>query len=103
MKIFTDLRLPQSGSLADFARRLTQAWRDIAEQVNAVSEGAISANHNALTAAPTTGAYQQGDFVRNKEPVELGAPGAKYVVHGWQCVVSGEPGTWVECRYLTGN
>lgn len=77
--------------------------REHALQINQLAEGRISAVYNALTAPPTGGMWAQGDFVRNKAPAELGSPGSKYVVHGWQCVSDGTPGTWVQCRFLTGN
>lgn len=73
------------------------------EQVNRLSEGRLGAVHNAATAAPTTGTHAQGDFIRNATPSELGSAGSKYVIFGWICTVSGTPGTWVECRFLTGN
>lgn len=78
-------------------------YRQIARQVNTLSEGGISANYNAATAAPTTGTWAQGDFIKNSAPSELGSAASKYVIHGWQCTVSGTPGTWVQCRFLTGN
>jgi hypothetical protein len=54
-------------------------------------------------APPITGTYNQGDFVWNSEPDELGGGGSKYVILGWTCVAGGEPGTWLESRVLTGN
>jgi len=77
--------------------------REHALQVNMLSEGRISATNNASTAAPTTGSYAQGDFVRNSAPSELGSSLSKYVISGWLCVSSGTPGTFVQCRFLTGN
>lgn len=85
----------------DFA--LGRAMRDAAIQVNLMSEGRIAGAYNALPAPPTAGEYQVGDFVRNSAPVELGAPGSKYVIFGWQNVAAGNPGTFVEMRFLTGN
>lgn len=82
---------------------LQRELREHATQVNQLTEGRISAVTNATTAAPTTGPNQQGDFVKNSAPTELGTAGSKYIIHGWQCVASGTPGTWVPCRYLTGN
>lgn len=82
---------------------LERVLREHAVQINWLAEGRIAASHGALTAAPTGGMWAQGDFVRNSAPVELGAAPSKYVIHGWQCVSGGTPGTWVECRYLTGN
>lgn len=82
----------------------TERWyRQIAEQVNGLSEGRMVAFYNASTAAPTTGSWAQGDFVMNSNPSELGTAGSKYVVRGWECLVGGTPGTWVQQRFLTGN
>ena len=55
------------------------------------------------TAAPTTAAHTQGEFIRNSAPVEDGTAGAKFVNIGWICIASGTPGTWVACRVFTGN
>lgn len=82
----------------------TERWyREIARQVNALSEGSISANYQAATSAPTTGTYALRDFVPNLAPVELGVALSKYVIMGWVCLAAGAPGTWVESRTLTGN
>lgn len=75
----------------------------IDEQVNALSEGRMASHYNAATAVPTTGTYAKGDFIRNSNPSELGAGGSKYVILGFICTVSGTPGTWLQCRVLTGN
>ena len=82
---------------------LERVLREHAALINSVAEGRIAASYNAMSAAPTGGMWAQGDFVRNATPTELGPSGSKYVVHGWQCVVGGTPGTWVQCRFLTGN
>lgn len=82
---------------------LQRELREHAAQVNNLTEGRVSAVTNATAAAPTAGANAQGDFVRNSAPTELGAASSKYVIFGWVCVASGTPGTWVQCRYLTGN
>ena len=82
---------------------LFRELREHAMQVNQMAEGKISAFYQAATAAPTTGTWAQGDFVRNSAPTEQGAAGSKYVVFGWLCVASGTPGTFVPCRFLTGN
>lgn len=101
MRLPTAARLPLS--LPELVRRLTGLWFDAAQQVNALSEGRITAATNADTAAPTTGVWHAGDVVRNSAPAEAGTAGSKYVITGWLCVASGEPGTWVEQRCLTGN
>ena len=77
--------------------------REIARQVNALSEGSISACYSARTAAPTTGTWAQGDVIRNATPVEAGAAASKYVITGWIAVAGGTPGTWRQMRCLTGN
>ena len=82
---------------------LQRELREHATQVNLLSEGRIAAEYAATTAAPTTGTHARGDFVRNSEPSELGTASSKYVIFGWLCVTGGEPGTWVQCRFLTGN
>lgn len=82
---------------------LQRELREHATQVNLLSEGRIAAEYGATTAAPTTGTHARGDFVRNSEPSELGTASSKYVIFGWLCVTGGEPGTWVQCRFLTGS
>ncbi len=82
---------------------LTQVLRNVATQVNQLSEGRIAARYTAQTSVPTTGTYQQGDFVTNSAPTELGTTPNKYVIEGWLCVASGTPGTFVQKRFLTGN
>ena len=82
----------------------TARWyREIARQVNALSEGSIAAVYNAAPAAPTTGTWAKGDQIRNSAPAELGAASSKYVVTAFLCVSSGTPGTWLPLRSLTGN
>jgi hypothetical protein len=82
----------------------TDLWyRQVAQQVNGLSEGLISALYQSAQSAPTTGQWTQGDFVTNTSPTELGTASSKYVIRGWVCVASGTPGTWVEARFLTGN
>lgn len=103
MRLPIDPRLPVADDIKSLKRRLYEVFRDIAQQVNGVSEGSMAAWHSAQTAAPTQGKHARGDFVYNSAPQELGAAGSKYVIHGWQCVAAGEPGSWVQCRFLTGN
>lgn len=106
MKIQTDPRLPFTTAVKwsdDLTFQLTLLFRDMASQVNGMAEGRIHNYHNADTAAPTTGEYQQGDFVLNSTPSELGTAGSKYLIHGWRCVSSGTPGTWKDMRFLTGG
>jgi hypothetical protein len=82
---------------------LMREMREHAQQINALAEGRMAASYNALTAAPTAGIYAVGDFIRNSAPAEAGAVASKYVVLGWVCTVAGTPGTWLQCRVLTGN
>lgn len=99
MKISVEQRLPIEYNRSVFS----EIFRLVQNQINSLSEGLLSANYSATTSAPTTGTYARGDFIRNSEPSEAGSVGSKYVIHGWICTVSGTPGTWVECRFLTGN
>jgi hypothetical protein len=87
--------------LADPA--LMREMRDHAMQVNLLADGRLAAVTNAATAAPTTGTHARGDFLRNSAPAELGSASSKYVIFGWICVTGGTPGTWLQCRFLTGN
>jgi len=83
MRINVDQEIPREYDAGVFTRIL----RRITQQLNLFSEGFIQASTNAATAAPTTGTYQQGDFIRNSAPASGG-------VLGWVCVVAGTPGTW---------
>lgn len=105
MRLPQDPRLPQlpAGQLDHFRRQVSDEFRRHATQVNLLSEGYLSAVTNAMPAAPTNGTWAQGDFIRNSAPTEQGSSGSKYVVFGFLCVAGGEPGTWVEMRFLTGN
>ena len=85
---------------------LGKILKPLIDQVNAASGGQASAVFNAATAAPsgtTTLPFSQGDFIKNSAVAELGSAGSKYVIVGWICTVPGKPGTWVQCRFLTGN
>jgi hypothetical protein len=82
---------------------LQRELREHATQVNLISEGRIAGFYAAATAAPTTGSWMQGDSLMNSAPTELGTAGSKYFIEGWNCMVSGTPGTWVQRRCLTGN
>jgi hypothetical protein len=81
----------------------TRWYRQIAYAVNSLAEGKMAAFYTASTSAPTTGTWVQGDFVMNSSPSELGTAGSKYFIHGWRCSVGGTPGTWLQCRFMTGN
>lgn len=95
MKLNTTPRIPADPILV-------REIREHAQQVNLMAEGRIAGSYNAVPSAPSAGTYAQGDFVRNSAPSELGSPGSKYVIFGWLCVVGGTPGTFVQCRFLTG-
>lgn len=101
MKLDLYPRFPAEPSQME--RKLTDLFRAVNNQVNKLTEGTVSAVHSASTAAPTTGSYSQGDFVRNSTTAEAGTAGSKFVTLGWVCTVSGTPGTFLPCRVLTGN
>lgn len=96
-------KLNTTPRIANIDPTLSRELREHATQVNNLAEGKLSAVYNAYTAAPTTGTWGQGDFVRNSNPTEQNTGGLKYVLFGWECTVSGTPGTWVECRFMTGG
>jgi hypothetical protein len=96
-------RDPNSSYSQDLNFTLSRLFRAIASKVNGMADGRLTVIDNALTAAPTTGTWAQGDFVRNSAPAEAGAAASKYVIYGWICSVGGTPGTWLQCRFLTGN
>lgn len=80
--------------------------RLVQQQVNRISGGSIAGATTASTSPPAVGSvtiYSQGDRILNSAPTELGSAGSKYVVTGWICVAGGAPGTWLQCRTLTGN
>lgn len=98
-KVFLTTRLPSEYNRQTFYEILSA----IQTQLNALAEGRLQAHYNAYTAAPTAGTYARGDFIRNSEPSEAGSASSMYVIIGWICTASGTPGTWKECRVLTGN
>lgn len=53
--------------------------------------------------APTVGMWKIGDEVININPSEMGSSSKKYIVDKWVCIKAGIPGTWKECRTLTGG
>lgn len=97
MKLKTNPILP--GADINLIRLLSE----ITLHVNGLTEGRMAAHHAAMTAAPTTGMYANGDVVLNATPTELGSAPNKYVITGWINVVSGSPGTFVAMRCLTGG
>jgi len=100
MKINEDPRLPIPGTPhfeKSLYQRLYSLFRGIAMQVNGMASGSVSFIDSAATAPPTTGKHYQGDVIRNSAPVVVGG----YIVTGWICVESGEPGIWKEMRCQT--
>lgn len=78
-------------------KRLTDLLAQLAAQVNGVTEGTNAAFTNAGLAAPTTGTWAQGDYIRNRSP-----SGATPTL-GWICTVGGTPGTWVAVTFGGGG
>lgn len=74
--------------------------RQVEQQMNRLTEGAIDARHGAKTAAPTFGTWVKGDLVDNSSPTTVADSVADYVITGWVCTASGNPGTWKERRVL---
>ena len=102
MKLQTDnYRLGET--LDTMRKALLQLLPRFAQQINATSESRITGAYNALEEPPTSGLYMHGDFIRNNAPTVLGDAGQQYIIMGWMCVSSGEPGEWFQCRVSTGT
>lgn len=95
--------LPITAQDSTFVSKLLEIMRRIISQVNSLSDGNLSAFNNAAASTDIAGAHAVGDFVKNNAPAELGSAGSKYIITGWICVTAGTPGTWKECRTLTGG
>ncbi|HNG01970.1 MAG TPA: hypothetical protein PLQ71_08835 [Nitrospira sp.] len=101
-KLNENLQVPL-GVEAGLRKFLYDQLQAFARKVNGLSSGTFAAVDGVGTAAPTTGTWAVGDFIRNSSPSEAGAASSKFVVLGWVCVTAGTPGTWVDVRTLTGN
>ena len=85
------------------AHKVLKDWLDrLAQQLNQSTEGYIVSVTNAQSSVPTSGSFQPGDFVKNSNRAETGAPGSKYILDGWECATS-DPLTFLERHFLTGN
>lgn len=84
----------------------------LSRQLNQLTEGSIVCITNLHETVPPSGArsglppgvplFDVGDFVKNSDRSELGTPGDKYILDGWECATS-DPLSWLERRFLTGN
>lgn len=106
MRLQQNPALPQNPD-TDYARQLNRTLSDLFrasnQKVNDLADGRFAARDLVASAVPTTGQYAKGDFVANSAPAELGTAGSKYVIYGWISVAGGSPGTFLQCRFLTGN
>lgn len=96
------MKLNETPRLAINDPLMQREFREHATQVNLLATGKISAVDNATIAAPTTGDWKHGDFVRNSAPAVVAIGANSYVIFGWVCVASGTPGTWEACHYYLG-
>lgn len=94
---------PDTAYLVALTQVLSRVLKATAQKVNQIGDGRITGSDFTAASIPTTGMFKQGDFIRNSAPAEAGTAGSRYVVIGWVCVVSGSPGTLLQCRFLTGN
>lgn len=95
---FNGPNLPPEAQDRPLLRALVEDMRRIASHLKSLSTGRISAQ-DAYPSAPTSGQWEDGDFVRNSSPAELGSASSKYVVLGWVRI----SGSWYDVRTLTGN
>lgn len=56
-----------------------------------------------VSGAPVAWYHYKGEYKKNAAPSVLGTAGSQYVITGWLCTASGTPGTWTECRAMTGT
>lgn len=69
---------------------------DIHLQLRLQSEGRAASWTTSGTTPPRAGQWAAGDTCRNTAPVVITDDNlGSYVVEGWLCVETGEPGTWV--------
>lgn len=94
--------LLSTSEVRELARDVQGYLRAAFRKVNAMASGRAMGTDGAATAPPTTGDWALGDYVTNSAPAELGVATQKYVIRGWICTAAGSPGTWVQCRTLTG-
>lgn len=73
---------------------ISELFRLVELQLNTLTEGRASAYHGSATAAPTTGAWVIGDWIKNSAPASAG-------YFGFVCTVSGSPGTWKSFGLIT--
>lgn len=94
------------GPMGGLTIALNTYLKKVQQQINAMAGGSVSSSTAANSAPPAAGNIQisaKGDTIPNNNPTELGAAGSKFVITGWICVAGGQPGTWLQCRSLTGN
>lgn len=106
MPIIPDPSIPPSAAAPGFIASLKNYLQIIQQEVNLLANGYVAGKLNATTAAPVPGnkaTYAKGDFIPNNNPVVTGAAGAQFIITGWMCTLGGQPGTWVQCRTLTGT
>lgn len=94
--------LPQDSYDAKMRLNVERELGSIKSKVSLAFQGRLAGRYSR-TAAPTGGKYQLGDIVWNSTPAVAGAALSQYVIIGWICTVTGDPGTWVEMRTLTGT
>ena len=101
---YIEVRVPDSYNKATFSEII----RAICTQVDAHSEGRITARYQAQVSVPSSVAAQVGDITWDSNSTVRGsvAPGvaSNYVRIGWVCTV-GSPtnATWQEMRVLIGT
>lgn len=101
-----DPQIPNNPSAPGFASLLKSYLQIIQQEVNLLANGYVAGKLNATTAPPAAGnkaVYAKGDFIPNNNPVVTGTAGSQFIVIGWMCTLGGQPGTWVQCRTLTGT
>lgn len=87
----------------NYHRGLERRHNEVADQVNALSEGMIFGTYNNTDTTPTTTTASIGDFVAKKTQTETAVGGIKYVHKGWMYVNVGAGKAWKPMYILTEN
>lgn len=85
--------IPQGAYVtATSAGTLTLSKNATASATVALYDALLELADASALAAPSTGTWIQGDFIKNSAPT---VDGNGNVLLGWECTVSGTPGTWI--------
>lgn len=96
---------PSSGILIELGDNASDADTYLTETANTYQSYRQTATGKIFrgTAIPTSGTWALGDFIDNNSKTLQGTAPNRYILLGYSCTVAGSPGSWVECRAITGS